>query len=249
MIIDADCHISPFTEGIQVDELIMRMDRAGVEKAIAWLQPLYMRDVEQGNAYVNQATRLHPDRLIPFGWVDPHYGYAASMATIHRCLDEYGFPGVKLNGAQNEFFIDDERLSIPLIEEIARKGNLLAFHIGTDAYEYTHPFRLGKIAKRFPDAHILAVHMGGVASRDLTNAMIELAVEYRNITLIGSNVKSRPILKAIQTLGAHRVCFGSDTPFDMMHVEIARYNALLEGEVDKDGKELVMGKNVENLLK
>jgi actin-related protein len=34
MIIDADCHISPFEDGIQVDALISRMDRAGVNKAI-----------------------------------------------------------------------------------------------------------------------------------------------------------------------------------------------------------------------
>jgi predicted TIM-barrel fold metal-dependent hydrolase len=249
MIIDADCHISPFTEGIQVDALLFRMDRAGVHKAITWLQPVYFRDVEQGNAYVNEAARLHPDRVIPFGWVDPHQGYAASMATIRRCIDEYGFPGVKLNGAQNEFFIDDERISIPLIEEITRAGKLLAFHIGTDAYENTHPYRLGKIAKRFPDTCILAVHMGGVASRDLTNAMIEIAAEYQNIILIGSSVKSKPILTAIKTLGAPRVCFGSDTPFEIMHVEVARYHALLDGEVDENEKELVMGKNVENLVK
>jgi len=249
MIIDADCHISPFAEGIQVDELISRMDRARVNKAIAWLQPMYFRDVEQGNAYVDKATRLHPDRVIPFGWVDTHQGYVASRATIHRCIDDYGFVGVKLNGAQNEFFIDDERISVPLIEEITSAGKLLAFHIGTDAYEYTHPYRLGKIAKRFPESRILAVHMGGVASRDLTNAMIEIAAECPNIILIGSNVKSKPILTAIKTLGAHRVCFGSDTPFDIMHVEVARYNALLDGEVDKSEKELVMGKNVENLLK
>ena len=249
MIIDADCHISPFAEGIQVDALISRMDRAGVDKAIAWLQPVYFRDVDQGNAYINEAARLHPDRIIPFGWVDPHQGYTASVAMIHRCIDEYGFPGVKLNGAQNEFYIDDERISLPLIEEIARAGKLLAFHIGTDAYEYTHPFRLGKIAKLFPEARILAVHMGGVASRDLTNAMIEIAAEYPNINLIGSSVKSKPILTAIKTLGPQRVCFGSDTPFEIMHVEVARYHALLDGEVDKNEKEWVMGKNVENLAK
>ena len=248
MIIDADCHISPFPDGIQVDNLLSRMDRAVVDKAIAWLQPVYFRDVEKGNAYVAEAARVHPDRVIPFGWVDPHQGLTAAIDTIQRCTDSYGFPGVKLNGAQNEFFIDDAQTSLPLIEEIIRAGKLLAFHIGTDAYEYTHPFRLGKVAQRYPEARILAVHMGGVAHRDLTKAMIEIAAEYSNITLIGSSVKSKPILAAIKTLGAHRVCFGSDTPFEIMHVELARYNALLDGEVDDREKELVMGKNVENLL-
>lgn len=248
MIIDADCHISPFEDGIQVDELVARMDRAGVDQAIAWLQPVYFRDVDQGNAYVHQAARLHPRRIIPFGWVDPHRGIASALTTIHRCFADYGFPGVKLNGAQNEFYIDDERVSIPLIEEVTRAGKLLAFHIGTDAYEHTHPFRLGKIAKRFPEARILAVHMGGVAHRDLTNAMIEIAAENPNIFLVGSSAKSRPILKAIKMLGAHRVCFGSDTPFELMHVEVARYHALLDGEVEANEKEFVMGNNIAQLL-
>ena len=248
MIIDADCHISPFADGIPINNLLSRMNRARVDKSITWLQPGYYRDVEQGNTYVAEAARLHPDRVIPFGWVDPHQGYAASIDTIHRCIESYGFPGVKLNGAQNEFYIDDEQISIPLIDEIVHAGILLAFHIGTDAYEYTHPFRLGKIAQRYPEARILAVHMGGVAHRDLTNVMIEIAARYPNITLIGSSVKSKPILAAIKKLGAHRVCFSSDTPFEIMHVEVARYNALLDGEVDDREKELVLGRNVENLL-
>jgi hypothetical protein len=34
MIIDADVHITPQKYGIQVDELIRRMDCAGVDKAL-----------------------------------------------------------------------------------------------------------------------------------------------------------------------------------------------------------------------
>jgi len=249
MRIDADCHISPFPEGISYDELLRRMDQAGVDQALTWLQPPYFPEVEQGNAYVHEAAIRHPDRILPFGWANPHLGLDKAIETIRRCLDDYGFHGVKLNGAQNIFYIDDERLSLPLIEAIASRGKLLAFHIGTDAYEQTHPFRLGKIARRFPEAHILAVHMGGVAHRDLTNAMIEIAAECPNITLIGSAVKTRAILKAIETLGAARVCFGSDTPFEFMHVEVAKYNALLDGVLNPEDKDLVMGQNITRLIK
>jgi hypothetical protein len=53
MIIDADCHISPTPEGgvsIGIEELIRRMDRAGVERALTWLQPPYRREIDEGNA-------------------------------------------------------------------------------------------------------------------------------------------------------------------------------------------------------
>ena len=138
--------------------------------------------------------------------------------------------------------------NIPVIQEIAETGKLLAFHVGADAIERTHPFRVGKIAKQFPHVQILMVHMGGVAFADLSNAAIEVAQEHQNLTLIGSGVRPRPILKAIKTLGASRVCFGSDTPFELMHVEIAKYNALLEGEVSEDDRYKVMAGNMIRLL-
>ena len=251
MIIDADVHISPHLEGgnsIGIEELLRRMDGAGVDKALTWLQPPYARELDASNAYVYQAMRQHPDRILGFGWADPNLGVEKAKDTVKRCVYDYGLYGVKLNGAQNSFYIDDPVVSIPVIEEIAKTGKLLAFHVGADACERTHPFRVGKIARQFPRLQILMVHMGGVAYADLTNAAIEIAQQHLNLTLIGSAVRSIPILKAIKTLGSSRVCFGSDTPFEFMRVAVAKYNALLDGEVSDEGKYNVMAGNVIRLL-
>jgi len=250
VIIDADVHISPISGGnrIGIDELLGRMDRVGVDKALAWLQPPYMREIDESNAYVYEAMKQHPDRVLGFGWADPNLGIQKAKDTVKRCIYEYGFYGVKLNGAQNSFYIDDPVLSIPVIEEIARTGKLLAFHVGADAYEQTHPFRVGKIARRFPGVQILMVHMGGAASPDLSHAAIEIAQEYPNLTLIGSAVRATAVLKAIRELGSTRVCFGSDTPFALMHVEVAKYNALLDGQVSDQDKHNVMAGNMVRLL-
>ena len=251
MIIDADCHITPIKDawGIQAGELIQRMDYAGVDKALTWLQPAYFPSVDEGNALVYQAARQYPDRILGFGWADPHYGLETAKDQIKRCVEEYGFYGVKLNGAQNKFYIDSPEMSLPLVEEIARTGKILAFHIGTDAYEATHPYRLAKIAKQFPETQILCVHMGGVAFHDLSDTAIETAQECPNITLVGSGVRAVNILKAIQILGAERVCFGSDTPFAMMHVELAMYQALMRDQVSVKDQTLVLGGNIQRLLK
>jgi predicted TIM-barrel fold metal-dependent hydrolase len=251
MIIDADVHISPTPEGgnsIGADELLRRMDGAGVDKALTWLQPPYMREIEGSNAYVHQAMREHPDRILGFGWADPNLGLQRARDTVKRCAYEYGFYGVKLNGAQNSFYIDDPALSIPVIEEIANTGRLLAFHVGADAPEHTHPFRVGKIARRFPEVQILMVHMGGVAIPDLSHAAIEIAQAHPNLTLIGSSIRAIAVLRAIERLGSTRVCFGSDTPFALMRVEVAKYNALLDGEVSAEDKANVMAGNMIRLL-
>jgi uncharacterized protein len=251
MIIDADCHISPTPEGgnsIEVDELLRRMDRAGVDKALTWLQPPYLREVGPANAYVAKAMREHPDRILGFGWADPNLGVDKACDEARRCLDDHGLLGVKLNGAQNSFYIDDPALSLPVIETVAEMGSVLAFHVGADAFEQTHPFRVAKVARLFPKMPILMAHMGGVGHADLSNAAIEFAAECGNLMLIGSAVRTGAILKAIHTLGAERVCFGSDTPFDPMHVELARYSAMLDGEVSDAGRERILGGNIAQVL-
>ena len=248
MIIDADCHISPHPEGITIEELLRRMDRAGVEKAVTWLQPPYRREIDEANEYVHRAMQAHPDRILGFGWADPNLGVDKARDTVRKCVETYGFYGVKLNGAQNSFFIDDPALSLPVIEEIAGTGKLLAFHVGADAPEHTHPFRVAKIARTHPDVTILCAHMGGVGHHDLSAAMIEFARECPNLHLIGSAVRDVHVLDAIRTLGPERVSFGSDTPFALMQVQLAMYRALLADELTAEQRAAVLGGNIERLF-
>lgn len=252
MIIDADAHISPTPQGgnsIGIDELLRRMDRAGVDKAVAWLQPPYVRsEIDRGNAYVSRAMRAHPDRILGFGWADPNLGVEKAIGDVRRAVEEYGFFGVKLNGAQNWFRIDDERLALPVVAAVAHAGVVLALHVGADAYDRTHPSRVAAIARRFPDLRILVVHMGGAAFDDLSAAAIDIAREHPNLTLVGSAVRAIPILAAIKSLGAERVCFGSDTPFELMHVELAKYRALLDGETTPAEQALVLGGTIARVL-
>ena len=251
MIIDADTHISPTDDAnaIRVEELIAQMDKSNVEKAVCWLQPPYMRTLDASLEYVYASVKRFPDRLLGFGWVDPHFGIERGKTTIKKCLTEYGFYGVKLNGAQNSFPIDDEKMSLPLIEEIAKMGSILAFHIGADEYNYTHPYRAANIAKRFPEMTILMVHMGGVSSPDLSSVCIDMAEEYRNMHLVGSCIRYTSVVKAIKKLGASRVSFGSDTPFSIMHSDVSAYQAFLTDYFSDEDQKLVMGENIRRLFK
>jgi predicted TIM-barrel fold metal-dependent hydrolase len=231
-IIDADVHISPDKGAthISAEELIARMDYSGVSKAVTWITPPYLREIDEANKYLYESAKKHPNRILPIGWANPMLGVEKAKDMVKRCIYEYGFYGIKLNGAQNEFYIDNPEISMPVIEEIARTGKAIAFHIGADAYEYTHPFRLAKIARRYPEMPVLAVHMGGAALADLSDACIEFASQCQNIMLVGSSVRDLSIVKAIRALGSRRVCYGSDTPFALMHASVAMYRAILAGE-------------------
>lgn len=250
MIIDADTHISPYREGIRItgDKLLSLMDQSGVDKALCWLQEPYMRVVEESNAYVYQNVKKHPDRLIGFGWIDPHFPAQQCMDELKRCIEEYGVPGFKMNGCQNQFFVDDDVMATPYIEQIARHGKILALHVGSDAFDAASPFRVETIARRFPEMTILMVHMGGVGVPDMSRACIDVAARNPNIHLIGSHADYTKIQLAIRTLGAERVSFGSDSPFGYMHSEVAAYQAFLDDLFTPAEKALVMGGNICRLL-
>lgn len=250
MIIDADCHISSHNFdnlAITGDELIAQMDRNGVDKALVWLKPPYDKQIEPENQAVFAAAQRHPNRLLPFGWANPHLGRERTLATIKRCFEEYGFLGIKFNGAQDGYVIDDDAFALPYIEAAARYDKVIAFHIGADFYENTHPTRLGRIAGLFPETRFILIHLGGTTSPSLHRAAIEVMAAHPNIIGIGSNIDERAILQAVEQLGAARVCFGSDTPFRLMHVKLAMYRALLRDRPEAD-QALVLGGSLARFL-
>ena len=227
-------------------ELVEQMDRAEVDRALVWLKPPYAKDIVPENRAVFDAVRSYPGRLLGFGWTNPRLGKEAAEAAIKTCFEEYGFYGIKFNGAQDDYVIDDAAI-LPTIEKAAAYGKVIAFHIGADFYENTHPYRLGTIASRFPEIQFLMVHMGGAGIPSLDRSAIEVAAQHPNITLIGSAIAERPILNAIKVLGPDRVCFGSDTPFKLMHVQLAMYRALLRDH-EAAVVEKVLGGNIARVL-
>ena len=57
----------------------------------------------------------------------------------------------------------------------------------------------------------------------------------------------RAILGAIHALGPERVCYGSDTPFRLMHVVLAMYRAMLR-DYDEADRSKVLGGNLARVL-
>lgn len=250
MMIDADCHISSHkfdALAITADELIAQMDRNGIDQSLVWLKPPYNKDITPENRAIHEAVKKYPGRLLGFGWANPMLGATHARDTIKQCFEEYGLLGVKFNGAQDNYRIDDPALALPLIEYAAGFGKVLAFHIGSDSYENTHPYRLGHIAQRFPQIRFLLIHIGGAGVPSLHRAAIEVAQANPNITLIASNVYEFAVEMAIRELGVQRVCFGSDAPFRMQHVQLAMYQAMLRDASEED-RAWFFGKSIAQVL-
>ena len=53
--------------------------------------------------------------------------------------------------------------------------------------------------------------------------------------------------RPFSALGPDRLCFGSDMPFSLMHVQLAKYNALLRDH-DAAARQQIMGGNFARLV-
>ena len=246
-VIDADTHIAPVDGKFTLENLISNIEKSDTERALVWLTPFYEgKEIEKYLEYVYNATKQYPDKLIGFGWADPTVGVDHAKDMVKRCIDEYGFYGVKLNGAQNNYLIDSEELAMPVIEEIAKRNKPIAFHIGPDAYENTHPLRAARIAELYPETPIIMIHMG-MDSSEMVSSVIREAKTHPNMVLLGSQTKPENVLNAIQELGADRVCYGSDHPFRIMHVCRAMTEAVID-ELPEEGRRMIMGENLLKIL-
>ena len=249
MIFDSDTHLSPRNEGgnsVNAEGMLRLMDRAGVDKCLSWVYPPYIKtDLNDYVAYVSESMKRYSDRIYGFGWIDPSLGINNAVELTKRCMQEYCMYGVKLNGSQNKFFIDDPQVTYPIIDVVRDAGKIVAFHTGSDDPNHVHPFRAEKVFKAYPDVRFLMIHMGG----ELYPAAIEVAQRCGNVTLVGSETPKPGVAKAILTLGADRVAYGSDAPFCMMAAEAAAYKAMLkEIDLSEEDIEKVMWKNTANLI-
>ena len=245
---DADTHMSPYKNfdlSIDAGQWEEIMAEAGVDKALAWLLPQNVSDVAESNAYLYAQAAANP-RIVPFGWANVGEGVEKAKEDARKCMQEYGFKGVKLNGAQNEYYIDSPE-ALEVLRVIAENGGIIAFHIGADYPQYTDPVRAAVCAEMFPETPVLMIHMGGAAEPDVSERVIAVAKDHPNMYLVGSAIHVDKVKSAIDILGADRVLFGSDTPFFSLKDHKKAYLEMLSGYSEADQRK-VMGGNARVLF-
>lgn len=152
------------------EELLREMDQAGVDMALSWQNPAVtpygddhdanFRALLEANRYIFELSERHPERFLPAGWTDPKaLGIENALKLVDICVEEFGFPIVKMNPAQNAYPIDSEMV-FTVVDRIVGHGAATAFHYGGDT-EFTPAEGLERVALRHPDRPVIGVHMGG----------------------------------------------------------------------------------------
>lgn len=217
IVIDADTHVSDlnslkgtvkerynksdnYYQGrpISAEDLLQEMKLAAVDVSLIWQNPAatdYSEDKKynfeslyKANRYISDTANAYPNRFVPAGWTDPKaLGMEKALELAEICVEEFGFPIVKLNPAQNAFPLDSENV-FTVFEKVIEMGAIPAFHYGADT-PFTPPEGLAKLAERFRDHKLIAVHMGGggagyiEADPQYTKSR-ELGLAYSNINYV-----------------------------------------------------------------
>jgi predicted TIM-barrel fold metal-dependent hydrolase len=230
IVIDAHNHLGgPDKEdgmSQSADEIIARMDGAGIDKAVVFA----FNDADPGvsfsssNDRVHAAVTKHPDRLIGCARLDPNFGNQA-VSEARRCMEDLGLSGIKLHPKAQKFSINDanvyrivdwmdcERPDIPILFDNGKSVS---------------PNKLiGDLAEDFDEVTFILGHMRG-------NDFIEVTATHDNIFIQTTGVPNVDVVQqCVDELGAHRVMMGSDSPYHSMNDEMKKVESLQISEYEK----------------
>lgn len=204
--------------------MIEAMDAAGVDWAvnlpIDWGPDFHNhRSVEEIVGHAVQFAARYPDRLIPFGGIDPRREGAADA--LERWLRDGAIRGLKLYPSCG--FRPSDPRAVELYELCAAYGVPILFHTGDPLPlldpEYSHPRHLREVVRAFPDLSVWLGHAGApnawesavdvVAASNA--ACLELSVWlWDDSTADDELALARRIADARDRVGIERILFGSD---------------------------------------
>ncbi len=241
MIIDAHVHLGGPDKGDgakqSVDELIERMQRAGVDRAVVFP----FNEAEPGisfasaNNFIAKAQKEHADKIIGFARLDPHFREAAIMEA-KRALRELGLRGIKLHPAAQKFY-PDHPFVVRILQTAARFSAPVVFDNGKPEARNE---AIAALAERVPEVTIILAHMRG-------EGFIEACEGRPNVYLGTVKAKPEHVLEAVDRLGAERIIAGSDSPYASMQYEMVEKFEELESLSDEE-KALIRGGNIARLL-
>ncbi|WPX09254.1 amidohydrolase family protein [Anaerocellum danielii] len=181
------------------------------------------------------------------------------FGTIHPEFDEWqqeiewlkmhGFKGIKFHPDYQDFFVDDKKM-YPIYDAIFQNNMIILFHSGVDpAYEppyHCTPKRLKKVLKDFPNAKIVAAHMGGYRFFEETLEYLIGEDVYLDTSFFFGEVDIQKPEEIFRKHGIEKILFATDSPWKDQKKEVEYVKKL---KLTSDEVEMIFGKNAQELLK
>ena len=169
-------------------------------------------DFRIANDVAYLAAKRYPGKVIGMAFVNPGFQKEA-LDEVERCVNEYGFVGVKL---YHHYFMDNP-IQYPLVEKCIDLDIPILMHCGHAMDPATRALQprisdgvqMANIAKRYPEATFIMGHIGG--GGDWQWSLKAIADTPNVFADTGGSVLDRAqIEEAVRYIGADRLIFATD---------------------------------------
>jgi uncharacterized protein len=200
----------------------------------------------RNNAYLAEAMQRGGRYMYGMGLL-PAPG--CNLHDAVRRIADMGFQGVKVIPSWQGYRLDDAVLE-PALEEMERRDLVLYPHtdqgyLPPDGLDPPHA--LLAVARRHPGLRILAPHLGGLLALYTLHAPVGSAL--KNVMFIASLPTTlRMTLYAVDAVGAARVAFGTDFPFNPSHDQKSLCDAFESLPLPAKDSRIVKGRSLVRFL-
>ncbi|MEE8201707.1 MAG: amidohydrolase family protein [Candidatus Acidoferrales bacterium] len=202
-------------------KFVALLDREGIERAgiINYVAPVVMGFTEEVNDWAAAYARDFPDRLLPFGSLDPTT-VRDPERSMGRIIEELKLPAIKLHPPHQLFYPNQYRAGLTALEVIYRRAQEarlpVMIHTGTSIFpgarnKFADPMYVDDVAVDFPNLSILIAHGGRPLWMETATFLLR---RHPNVYMDISSSPPQNLLEYFPKLEslADKVLWGSDWP-------------------------------------
>lgn len=258
LLIDID-EVETFRRILEEEKRVLGTTHRSYELARSWYGVNVVVTDEEAKSYIEK----HRERFVVFGSVNPHRGEGYVREGIKK-IKSHGFKGVKLLPTL-QFFNPKDDVMRPVYKYSSREGLVILMHTGCDPGPWespeisrnANPKYLDGVAEEYPNLKIIAAHMGSYSLYDpgiWFEEMMKVAIDHDNIYVDTAAIRDiRLIERAVKTMGADRVLYGSDYPVvvNFSDEKVGMWKPLhmiLDSRLRSEAKKRILGENAIELL-
>lgn len=213
------------------ERLLEEGKAAGVSRFVVHSCATKAEQVGHINDFIKEEIDAHKE-FIGFMTLHQDLSEEEIAEEVNRCVKN-GFKGIKLHPDFQKFYIDE-----PRAEKIYRAvgGKLpILFHTGDDRYEYSKPFRVAAMAKKYKNVRFICAHFGGYRCWEQTDCYSGLDNVFFDTSSSLPFISAERAEKLIRKFGVEKFFFGTDFPMWDATEEKARFMKinLTDGEREK----------------
>ncbi|MBE9473892.1 MAG: amidohydrolase family protein [Chloroflexi bacterium] len=209
----------PYVKYGDQESVIRCLDEYGISRAVLLppdriLNPPTDVNYQMVNEAVASAVETNSERLKGAIRINPLFGEEFVWTTIQHFVENRGLGGIKLVARAD--FYNPSNISVmgPVLEAAGKYNIPVLFHSGHPSRDL--PSLQGYAAKHYPDTRVIIAHMG---LHDYVSETIIACQEIPNLYADMSQAWPYDIKAFVRKVGADRLLFGTDAPFQSPKVE------------------------------